>query len=570
MKKNFFYYLFAVICSVGLFTSCSDDDEDTTWQEIPTITDDNVTLSLNDQTLQNATASLNVTSAETGKLTLKNLIYGYETVDVDVTLQKQNETSYNFHGTADLSAPETKSTSAVVPLKVTVSGTVDTAGKMTVDVTTAGWAVNSGIYANDSLSITMDGNKQSNDSQYAVTLTVSQDGAAANLVFSKIANVALNVEANVTLADGKITGNAEPLLGYNIAITGTVGNGKLALDLVSSGFGTIAKMYSANSDAITFNGALLKTGSVSVKVLSATKAQVTLNNILSGERMATIEDAVITKEEGKEIYKLNGKVENSDYNITFAGTVGEDRKLTATITYEVVGAVVGKWNVQKQTVQGMPMASAIFNFATKAGSVTFPEAILNMIPENMKPMFPATMPDAQLQAAIQGLLGSYAVYLQSIEFTKDGKMVATYIDMPKDVNGDGIINADDGNDMTPHSFDMLKYYTKDNQLYLTVSMEDLMGLLPTDKAARAWEPTNILTEGIPFNYQATGNTLAISLATEVTIGTVTFANSMLPVIGLMMPNLAEQLKPIEDILGSVVNDMLPDVKQLEVGLVFEK
>lgn len=27
MKKNFFYYLFAVICTIGLFTSCSDDDE---------------------------------------------------------------------------------------------------------------------------------------------------------------------------------------------------------------------------------------------------------------------------------------------------------------------------------------------------------------------------------------------------------------------------------------------------------------------------------------------------------------------------------------------------------------
>lgn len=27
MKKNLFYYLFAVICTIGLFTSCSDDDE---------------------------------------------------------------------------------------------------------------------------------------------------------------------------------------------------------------------------------------------------------------------------------------------------------------------------------------------------------------------------------------------------------------------------------------------------------------------------------------------------------------------------------------------------------------
>ena len=28
MKKNLFYYLFAVICSVTLFTSCSDDDDE--------------------------------------------------------------------------------------------------------------------------------------------------------------------------------------------------------------------------------------------------------------------------------------------------------------------------------------------------------------------------------------------------------------------------------------------------------------------------------------------------------------------------------------------------------------
>ena len=26
MKKNLFYYLFAVICTIGLFTSCSDDE----------------------------------------------------------------------------------------------------------------------------------------------------------------------------------------------------------------------------------------------------------------------------------------------------------------------------------------------------------------------------------------------------------------------------------------------------------------------------------------------------------------------------------------------------------------
>ena len=35
MKKNLFYYLFAVICSVTLFTSCSDDDDEIMVNPVP-------------------------------------------------------------------------------------------------------------------------------------------------------------------------------------------------------------------------------------------------------------------------------------------------------------------------------------------------------------------------------------------------------------------------------------------------------------------------------------------------------------------------------------------------------
>ena len=38
MKKNFFYYLFAVICSVTLFTSCSDDDDEKMVNPVPQTT----------------------------------------------------------------------------------------------------------------------------------------------------------------------------------------------------------------------------------------------------------------------------------------------------------------------------------------------------------------------------------------------------------------------------------------------------------------------------------------------------------------------------------------------------
>lgn len=570
MKKNLFYYLFAVVCSVCVFTACSDDDEDTTWQLIPEITNENVTLTLNEKASVGATAELNIMNGESGELTLLNAIYGYPSVKVNVALQKKDATSYDFSGTANLDAArEALSNSA---LKVTVNGTVDTAGKMTVDVATSGWAAANGVYANDSLSITFDGKAHDHGAQHAVTLKATEEGVAT-LVFRKINNVALDVEANVALVDGKIEGSVEPLVGYNIAITGVVADSKLTLDLVSSGYGTIKGSYSAASNKITFNGKELTSGSVGIEALEDSKANVTLGGMLSGSRSAVIENVAIEQEEGKEIYSLNGALTNDDYKVTFVGTVGEDGVMTASVTYEAVGAIVGKWNLQKQqNPDGAGfVASTIFNFATTGGTVTFPEEIVNMIPEDMKPMFPTQMPDAQLQATIKGLLATYAVCLQSVEFTKEGKMVATYIDLPKDTNGDGKIDQNDGNDMAPKSFDMLKYYTKEGQLFLTVSLEDLLGMMSmADQSTRAWDGSTILTEGIPFNCNVQSNQLSLSLATDVTIGTVTFANSMLPLIGTIMPDLAETLKPIQTILGAIVNQVFPEVTTLEAGLVFEK
>lgn len=566
MKKNLFYYLFAVICLVTLFTACSDDDEDTTWQQIPEITNDNVTLKLNDKTPAGATATLDIIDGENAKVTLVNVIYGHESVPVDVTMEKNNDTSYTFSGSTDLDAAKEAMTSS--PLKVAVSGIVDTAGKVTIDVVTSGWASVSGVYANDSLAITFDGKSHSNDADYAVTLTVKDNGSAATLVFKKIVNVGLNVEANVALDKGKISGTVEPKLGYTVTIDGSVDNtGKLTLDLVSSGYGTIAGSYSARSNSINFNGKVLTNGSVSVKVLSETKAQVSLSGILVGDRNAVIEGVVITKEEDKEVYAINGELKNDNYAITFKGAVGENRKLTADVTYKVIGDIVGKWNLMKASET---MAAPIFKFATNKGSVTLPESLLAIIPEDMKPMFPATMPDAQLIEVVQGLLGNYAIYLQSIEFTEKGRVIATYVDMPKDINGDGKIDAMDQVDTTPKTFDMLQYYMEDGELYLAVDLNELLSMMSADKA-RAWDPSTILSKGIPVGYQISDNILSVSLVTDVVVGLAGFVNSMLPIIGMMLP---EEMKPqfdvIEKIFSEIVAGIIPDVKELEVGLRFTK
>ena len=201
--------------------------------------------------------------------------------------------------------------------------------------------------------------------------------------------------------------------------------------------------------------------------------------------------------------------------------------------------------------------------------MTLPESLLAIIPDDMKPMFPATMKDAQLTQVIQYLLANYAVYLQSIEFAENGRVIATYIDMPKDVNGDGKIDAQDAVDTTPKTFALLQYYMKDGQLYLAFDLSELMSMMPPYESS-GWDPSGILTEG-PVNYQIAGNTLSVYLVTDVVVGLAGYAYGMLPIIGMMLPEeMKPQFKVIETIFSAIVEGIIPEVKELEVGLMFTK
>ena len=77
MKKNFFYYLFAVICSVALFTSCSDDDD-----AVKGLTIDNVVgtftgdLSVLQQPIPNTSITVIKVDANTVKVALKDFKFG--------------------------------------------------------------------------------------------------------------------------------------------------------------------------------------------------------------------------------------------------------------------------------------------------------------------------------------------------------------------------------------------------------------------------------------------------------------------------------------------------------------
>lgn len=568
MKKNLFYYLFAVICSVTLFTACSDDDEDTTWQQIPEITKDNVTLKLNNTTPANATADFKFINGENGELTLNNAIYGHNLVTVNVSLQKKDDTSYNFFGTAELEAARMTNISDGA-LKVAVSGTIDTSGKMTVEVTTSGWAAASGVYANDSLSMTLNGGPHS--STFAVTLIAKEENKAT-LVFDKIVNVVAGFEMDVTLENGKIEGSKEKEAGYLISVSGTLANGKLTLAVTTSGWGTISKSYDGNgSNKLVYHADEDKKwpdgASIRIKMTSENKADITFNNLLSGSRTGELKGVDVTSKDGVYTFK-GGKTNAYGYDLVFDGTLVAGA-LTATVTYKTNSTLVGTWVPKMEN--GLVQIGG--QFKTNTGSVAFPKEIIAMLPEELKPMFSETMPDEALLQVLQGLLGKYGSFLKSMTFTEGGRLIATYVEMPKDVNGDGIIDEKDMANVEEKSFSLLQYYpdpfSPGSKFYLTVNLMDLMGMIP-QSSPRAWDPGSILTEGVPLSYIASENTASIAITDEVlNAKTVEMVNGMLQMFGPMIPGFAEQQEMINAVMGALTS-ILGDVSELNIMMGLEK
>ena len=100
MKKNLFY-LFALICSMSLFTACSDDD-DPSWKKLPSqvITAENLSLTTNIPHASDAGVKLNMSDAQNGVLTLHKVVRGTDELEVKVTVAEQADGTFKFSRSA--------------------------------------------------------------------------------------------------------------------------------------------------------------------------------------------------------------------------------------------------------------------------------------------------------------------------------------------------------------------------------------------------------------------------------------------------------------------------------------
>ncbi|MDE6180144.1 MAG: calycin-like domain-containing protein [Phocaeicola sp.] len=133
MKKNLFYYLFAVICSVTLFASCSDDDENTGLvidQVVGTFTGN---LEVLNQTIPNTSISVTKVDANTVKVELKdftfaNMPIGDISADCKATLDKDGD-DFELNGTTTLTVVALGN----IELPIVITGEVD-AKELDIDI----------------------------------------------------------------------------------------------------------------------------------------------------------------------------------------------------------------------------------------------------------------------------------------------------------------------------------------------------------------------------------------------------------------------------------------------------
>ena len=221
MKKNLFY-LFALICSMSLFTACGDDEDDT-WKQIPQteISGSDATLVINGAESTTGSVQMTVKNESVATLAMKNVIPGYSDLNVDVELQKQVDNSYKFAGTSQVNtAPTTRLVnSAPAILTVEVDGSITLDGKVNLNVTASGPGLFVGTYADAQLNLKYGGSELVGKTVY---YTVENSAPVLTLLYVVPGEEATVIPGVYVDKDGAFSGEQATTTGAKVVYSGSI------------------------------------------------------------------------------------------------------------------------------------------------------------------------------------------------------------------------------------------------------------------------------------------------------------------------------------------------------------
>lgn len=349
MKKSLLF-LFTVLCTLSIFTSCKDD-EDTSWQNISAdYESEKLALSLNGIALSDQKVKVEAIDPENAVITLTAPIDGVALVTIDAKLIKVND-EYTFEANSGKVALETRMPQTD-GYSVAATGKISSKGILTMEVKIGDVFTQEGIFLGD-LKI--------NDG--ALNETVRQkvyiNKAGDRLLELKINNFQfmgmqlgnLQVDSIVTLTNkGKtiFTGKGllelpAPLGTCNLDITGSIENNILTLDIA-------VNLAILNVD-VAFEGSKMeKDMSSEAKILEFTFASelvtvqpsidgkdisFTISNEMTAEELAALVPT-FTISAGATVDKKSGEAQNFSAPVVY--TVVSEDGITTTVYNVFVAA----------------------------------------------------------------------------------------------------------------------------------------------------------------------------------------------------------------------------------------
>lgn len=197
-------------------------------------TGDKLALQLNGETVADKTVAFKSTSKTTADVTLKNIVNGLEEMVVPVKLlivkSEQTVETYNFEG----------SNNDVEGYQVSVKGSVNTQGQMTMDVTVEGWKSIAKAYDGEELVMTI--NEKAVEGHTVTVEVISEteatitfgDQALVEGVKNPVVTAAITQDATGYKLEGKAGVDSD----WFFDVTSTIVNGKLTLNVKTTSFKT--------------------------------------------------------------------------------------------------------------------------------------------------------------------------------------------------------------------------------------------------------------------------------------------------------------------------------------------
>ncbi len=141
--------LLSMAALIGMVSACSSDGPDA-WEQLPKteITGSDLSLTVNGVAAQAGSAQFVASDATKGVLTLNNIVPGYNSVPVDVTMEEKTAGTFTFSGVKALTDAPSRGEEFMT---VKVDGTINTEGKLNANISASGVALIIGVYSDGNL-----------------------------------------------------------------------------------------------------------------------------------------------------------------------------------------------------------------------------------------------------------------------------------------------------------------------------------------------------------------------------------------------------------------------------------